>query len=138
MLAEAGYTPQKPLALKVMISAAGSGQMLPLPMNEFMQENMKEACGVKVEFEVIEWNTLLNAARRGPDAPMLNGAHAVNVSSPSSDAGGGGALLLAGELLPPNGFNWGQWKDDDFEAALGDAGGSDRRGGHRSGIPEGA
>ncbi len=52
LLAEAGYTPAKPLSFKVMISNSGSGQMLPLPMNEFLQQNLKEACGVDVEFDV--------------------------------------------------------------------------------------
>ena len=52
MLAEAGFTPQKPLSFKVQISSSGSGQMLPMPMNEFMQQNLKEACGVNVEFDV--------------------------------------------------------------------------------------
>ncbi|MGY2807445.1 MULTISPECIES: ABC transporter substrate-binding protein [unclassified Bradyrhizobium] len=36
LLAEAGYTSAKPLAFKVLISNSGSGQMLPLPMNEFL------------------------------------------------------------------------------------------------------
>ncbi|WP_398470417.1 ABC transporter substrate-binding protein [Tardiphaga sp.] len=36
MLAEAGFTAQKPLSFKVQISSSGSGQMLPMPMNEFM------------------------------------------------------------------------------------------------------
>jgi len=48
LLAEAGYTPAKPLSFKAMISNSGSGQMLPLPMNEFLQQNLKEACGVTV------------------------------------------------------------------------------------------
>src|ERR1700726_4844307 len=63
LLAEAGYTPAKPLSFKVMISNSGSGQMLPLPMNEYLQQNLKEACGVDVEFDVIEWQGLLTAAR---------------------------------------------------------------------------
>jgi hypothetical protein len=28
--------------------------MLPLPMNEFLQQNLKENCGVNVEVSVIE------------------------------------------------------------------------------------
>ena len=46
LLAEAGYTDRKPLSLKVMISSSGSGQMLPMPMNEYLQENLKQACNV--------------------------------------------------------------------------------------------
>ena len=54
LLAEAGFTAAKPLTFKAMISNSGSGQMLPLPMNEFLQQNLKEACGVNVEFDVIK------------------------------------------------------------------------------------
>jgi len=43
LLAEAGYTTAKPLSFKVMVSTSGSGQMLPLPMNELLQENLKTA-----------------------------------------------------------------------------------------------
>ena len=32
-------------------------------MNEFLQQSMKAACGVKIEFDVVEWQILLNAAR---------------------------------------------------------------------------
>src|SRR5258708_39484925 len=67
LLAEAGYTSDKPLSFKVMISTSGSGQMLPLPMNEFLQENIKQSCGVNVEFDVIEWQLLLTLARATPD-----------------------------------------------------------------------
>jgi peptide/nickel transport system substrate-binding protein len=74
LLAEAGYTTSKPLAFKVMISNSGSGQMLPLPMNEFLQQNLKEACGVNVDFDVVEWQVLLTAARATPASPSLQGA----------------------------------------------------------------
>ena len=117
LLAEAGFTPQKPLSFKVMISTSGSGQMLPLPMNEFLQENLKEACGVEVEFDVVEWQVLLNAARATPDSPSLHGAMALNVSSPSSDVGVM-ARYFASANFSPNGFNFEQWKDDEFDAAL--------------------
>lgn len=117
LLAKAGYTPEKPLAFKVMISNSGSGQMLPLPMNEFLQENLKDACGVKVEFDVVEWQVLLTAARGTPDSPSLHGAMALNVSSPSSDIGVM-ARYFSSANFAPNGFNFEQWKDDEFDGAL--------------------
>ena len=83
LLAEAGYTAAKPLSFKVMISNSGSGQMLPLPMNEYLQQNLKEACGVDVDFDVVEWQVLLTAARATPDSPSLHGSMALNISSPS-------------------------------------------------------
>jgi ABC-type transport system substrate-binding protein len=117
LLAAAGFGPQNPLKFKVMISASGSGQMLPLPMNEYMQQNLKEACGVEVGFEVTEWNTLLTAVRSGPEAPILSGSTAVNPSSPSSDPSVAARYFLQA-FVPPNGFNWAQWNDPAFEAAF--------------------
>jgi ABC-type transport system substrate-binding protein len=117
LLTEAGYTAAKPLSFKALISNSGSGQMLPLPMNEFLQQNLKEACGVNVEFDVIEWQVLLTAARATPDSPNLRGAMVLNISSPSSDAGVMARYFSAANFSP-NGFNFEQWKDDEFEAAL--------------------
>jgi peptide/nickel transport system substrate-binding protein len=117
LLAEAGYTPAKPLSFKAMISNSGSGQMLPLPMNEFLQQNLKEDCGVNVGFDVVEWQVLLTAARATPDSPSLQGAMALNISSPSSDAGIM-ARYFSSANFSPNGFNFEQWKDDEFEDAL--------------------
>jgi ABC-type transport system substrate-binding protein len=117
MLAEAGYSAAKPLSFKVQISSSGSGQMLPLPMNEFLQQNLRDACGVNVEFDVIEWQVLLTAARATPDNPNLKGAMGLNISSPSSDVGIM-ARYFAASNFSPNGFNFEQWKDDDFEDAL--------------------
>jgi peptide/nickel transport system substrate-binding protein len=117
LLAEAGYTPAKPLSFKMAISNSGSGQMLPLPMNEFLQQNLKEACGVNVEFDVMEWQVLLTAARATPDSPSLHGTMGLNISSPSSDPGIM-ARYFSSANFSPNGFNFEQWKDDEFDAAL--------------------
>ena len=117
LLAEAGWGPQRPLTFKVMISPSGSGQMLPLPMNEFLQQNLKEACGVNVTFEVAEWNTLLTATRSPPGSAVLNGAVSLNPSSPSSDP----SVMVryfTRAAFPPNGFNWPNWTDERFDAAI--------------------
>src|SRR5262249_23025997 len=92
-------------------------QMLPLPMNEYLQENLKQACGVEVQFETVEWQVLLTNARSTPDSPSLRGAMALNISSPSSDAGIM-ARYFSSANFSPNGFNFEQWKDAEFDAAL--------------------
>ena len=46
-----------------MISTSGSGQMLPLPMNEALQENLKQACDVDVK---VEAGRMAGAAERRP------------------------------------------------------------------------
>ena len=117
LLAEAGYGPTKPLSFKVMISTSGSGQMLPLPMNELLQENLKQACNVDVTFNTVEWQVLLTASRGVPDNPGLQGAVALNVSSPASDVGVM-ARYFSSANFSPNGFNFEHWKDDKFDQAL--------------------
>jgi peptide/nickel transport system substrate-binding protein len=117
LLADAGYDDKKPLSFKVMISTSGSGQMLPLPMNEALQENLKQACNVDVKVDAVEWQVLLNVGRAEPDSPQLNGAMAINVSSPSSDAAAMYRYFAAANFSP-KGFNFEHWTDDKFEEAL--------------------
>jgi peptide/nickel transport system substrate-binding protein len=123
LLAEAGYTATKPLSFKVMISTSGSGQMLPLPMNEYLQDNLKQACGVNVELDPVDWNLLFNAIRLAPDNPGLHGAMALNFSSPSSDVSQL-ARYFAMEYFSPNGFNFAHWTDDKFVSAMSTLAGS--------------
>jgi peptide/nickel transport system substrate-binding protein len=117
LLAEAGYTVSAPLSFKVMISTSGSGQMLPLPMNEYIQDNLKQACGVNVSFDTVEWQVLLDSVRLTPDSAGLRGVMALNISSPASDAGVM-ARYFSSANFSPNGFNFERWKDDGFDAAL--------------------
>ena len=83
LLKEAGYGPDKPLVLKALISPSGSGQMQPLPMNEFIQQNLAEV-GIKVDFEVVEWNQLINIWRAGADRPERRRAARASTSPTSS------------------------------------------------------
>jgi peptide/nickel transport system substrate-binding protein len=117
LLREAGYTTQKPLSFKVLISTSGSGQMVPLPMNEYLQDNLKQACGVNVEFDTLEWSVLFDSIRLTPDNPRLRGAMALNISLVSSDASVM-ARFFSSANFSPNGMNFEQWKDDKFDAAL--------------------
>ncbi len=66
-----------------LISASGSGQMQPLPMNEFVQQNLAEV-GIKVDFEVVEWNTLINIWRAGakPDSARGGTGHQLHLLHP--------------------------------------------------------
>jgi peptide/nickel transport system substrate-binding protein len=117
LLREAGYTVQKPLSFKVLMSTSGSGQMAPLPMNEYLQDNLKQACGVNVEFDTVEWSVLVDFMRLPPDSPRLRGAMAFNISMGSSDAGII-ARFFSSANFSPNGVNFEHWKDDEFDTAL--------------------
>ena len=99
------------------ISTSGSGQMLPLPMNEFLQQSLRENCGVEVGFEVVEWNTLLAGLRAEPTQPQWLGADALNISLYSSDPSAVARWFLSSNATP-RGSNSGHWKDEAFDAAF--------------------
>ncbi|MCS6854956.1 MAG: ABC transporter substrate-binding protein [Elioraea sp.] len=120
LLAEAGYGPQRPLNLKVQISASGSGQMQPLPMNEFIQQNLR-AIGVNVEFDVLEWNTLFTNWRRGCKDPSARGAHAINVSFAAMDPFFAMVRFWDSKMAPPVSNNWGHFSDPRFDAMVAEA-----------------
>jgi hypothetical protein len=68
LLTEAGDGPVNPLRLKVQIPTAGSGNMVPLPMGEFVQQSYKEIA-VEVEYDMVGWGIMLTNMRKRPDAP---------------------------------------------------------------------
>ena len=57
LLAESGV--ELPLKIKLLISTSGSGQMLPIQMNEFVQRNFKDV-GVDMELVPSDWNAMLS------------------------------------------------------------------------------
>jgi peptide/nickel transport system substrate-binding protein len=63
LMRQAGYDGKR-VKTSFLISTSGSGQMLPLPMNEYVQENLREI-GIDVELIPIEWNTLTVWVRKG-------------------------------------------------------------------------
>jgi peptide/nickel transport system substrate-binding protein len=120
LMTQAGHSAAKPLKVKVQISASGSGQMQPLPMNEFVQQSLKQ-CFFDVQFDVIEWNTLFTNWRRGAKDPTANGAHAINVSYSAMDPFFGMVRFTSMGTFPPVSNNWGYFGNPEFEKLNADA-----------------
>ena len=117
LLAEAGYSTSKPLVVKALISASGSGQMSPLPMNEFIQQNLGEV-GIKVEFDVVDWNQMINIWRAGATDPASKGDHSINFSYFIQDPFTGFIRHLQCDLKAPKGTNWGHYCDPEMDKLL--------------------
>ncbi len=98
LLAEAGIT--TPVAVKILISYAGSGQMLPLPMNELIQQGAKDA-GFDLTFTVVDFAQMASIRNR-PDAPEMQGITATNSSFTTVDM-----TWFYYSFFPPN------WPHDD-------------------------
>ncbi len=115
LLAEAGYGPDNRLSVKALISPSGSGQMLPLPMNEYIQQNLA-AIGIDVEFSVVEWNQMINLWRAGAGDPAVEGAESINFSYFVQDPFTGLIRHLSCDLIAPDGTNWGHYCDPEMQA----------------------
>jgi len=117
LMAEAGFTPRNPLRTKVAISPSGSGQMQPLPMNEAVQQNLKEV-GFDITFEVADWNTIFTMMREGAAAPSARGCTAINASWAPMDPYAGFIRTLHSEFAAPVAFNWGRHADAEADRLM--------------------
>ncbi|WP_298438194.1 ABC transporter substrate-binding protein [Ottowia sp.] len=120
LMTQAGWSAAKPLKVKVQISASGSGQMQPLPMNEFIQQSLKQ-CYFDVEFDVIEWNTLFTNWRKGAKDASANGANAVNISFAAMDPFFAMVRFVSTKAFPPVSNNWGYYGSPEVDKLVADA-----------------
>lgn len=114
LMAQAGYSKDKPLKVKSIISPSGSGQMQPQLMNEFIQQNLAEI-GIQVEFDVRDWNALLANWRAGAKDPGTKGASTTNSSYFSQDPFTALIRHVDSALMPPKGTNWGYYSDPEMD-----------------------
>jgi ABC-type transport system substrate-binding protein len=84
---------------------SGGGQMVPQPMNEAIQQSMRDAW-FDVSFQPVDFATSINMLRAGAKDPSSRGGHALNIAIPSMEPNTGW-LIYDGELAPPRGINWG-------------------------------
>jgi len=112
LLKEAGYSATNKPKIKIAISTSGSGQMLPLPMNEYVQENLN-AVGFDCTFEVMEWNALVTFGFQPVtgEASKKAGTNAINISRALVDPYSGYTRLMKSDYVPPKGANWGLLND---------------------------
>ena len=117
LMAEAGFSADKPVTVKVQTSASGSGQMQPVTMNEYLQQGLAE-CFFNVELDVIEWNTLFTNWRVGAKDETARGAHATNVSFATMDPFFAMVRFTSTQTFPPVSNNWGFFGNDEFDGLI--------------------
>jgi ABC-type transport system substrate-binding protein len=110
LMAEAGFGPKNPVKIKFLMSAAGSGQMQPVPMNEFIQENLEDV-GFEVALETLDWEALRSRRIEGAENPENNGIDGLNYSWSVQEP----VFGLIGQTwhgkMRVAGYNWGNMTD---------------------------
>jgi ABC-type transport system substrate-binding protein len=94
--------------------------MQPVPMNEFMQQALKE-CFFDVELDVIEWNALFTNWREGAKDPKSRGASATNVSFAAMDPFFAMVRFVSTKTFPPVSNNWGYFGNEEIDKLISDA-----------------
>jgi peptide/nickel transport system substrate-binding protein len=112
LLREAGCLPCK---VKFAISTSGSGQMQPLPMNEFVKSQLEQA-GFEVTLQTMDWNALLDVYRAGVDKfPEYDG---LNFSRGLLDPVNAIIKLVGKTYWSPRGPNWGHFESPETETLI--------------------
>ncbi len=119
LMAQAGITKANPLKAKVIIAQGGTGQMLSLPMNEFIQQSLAEI-GIQIEFEVVELENLYLHWRSGAKADMNagKGITAINLGYVTADPFYALTRFAYGRYVAPNGVNWGGYDNPKVNEAI--------------------
>jgi ABC-type transport system substrate-binding protein len=89
--------------------------MQPLPMNEFVQENLNQV-GFEVEIEVADWEALRARRRARADAAENKGVYGLNNSWSIMEPDFGFMSVIYSKNAPPVGNNWGLYNDPAADA----------------------
>src|SRR4029453_1739971 len=106
LVQEAGYSKEKPLKTTFVIAQGGTGQMLSLPMNEFLQQSFKEI-GIEIDFKVVELETLYTHWRKGAKDEMHANITSNNIAYVPSDPLYAIVRFFHSGQAAPVGVNWG-------------------------------
>lgn len=106
LVEEAGYSKAKPLKATFVIAQGGTGQMLSLPMNEFLQQSFKEI-GIEIDFKVVELETLYTHWRKGAKDEINANITSNNIAYVTSDPLYAIVRFFHSGQAAPVGVNWG-------------------------------
>src|SRR5260370_42198274 len=102
------------------IAQGGTGQMLSLPMNEFLQQSFKEI-GIDVDFKVVELETRYTHWRKGATDEINAGITANNIGYVTSDPLYAIVRYFHSGQVAPDGVNWGGYNNPKVETLFDDA-----------------
>ena len=115
LMSDAGYSKANPLKTTFMVPTGGSGQMLSMPINEFIQQGWTDI-GLQVEFQPVELEVAYTAWRKGAADPSLKGITASNIAYVTSDPFYALIRFYSSKQIAPVGVNWSGYKNAEVDA----------------------
>ena len=115
LVSDAGFSKSNPLKTTFIVPTGGSGQMLSLPINEFIQEGWRDI-GIDVAFQPVELEVAYTAWRKGAADPSLKGITASNIAYVTSDPFYALLRFYSSKQVAPVGVNWSGYKNPEVDA----------------------
>ncbi len=122
LVQEAGFSRANPLKTKFLIATGGSGQMLSMPMNEYIQSAYREV-GIELEFQAVELEVLYTCWRQGAAGEIARQGNitANNVAYVTSDPLYALIRFFGSNQVAPTGVNWSHYKDAEVDGWINEA-----------------
>lgn len=119
LLAEAGFSKGSALKTKFLVATGGSGQMLSMPMNEYIQSAWREV-GIEVEFQAVELEVLYTCWRQGAAGEIAKAGNitANNVAYVTSDPLYALIRFFHSKQVSPTGVNWSHYSDAETDTLI--------------------
>jgi peptide/nickel transport system substrate-binding protein len=114
LMADAGFSKSNPLTVKFMVPTGGTGQMLSMPMNEFIQQSWAEI-GIKLDLQPVELEVAYTAWRKGAADPSLAGITGSNVAYVTSDPFYAFIRFYSSKQAAPVGVNWSHYANPEVD-----------------------
>lgn len=111
----AGYSVKNPLKTTFVIPTGGTGQMLSLPINEFIQQSWAEV-GIQVAFRTVELEVAYTGWRQGASDPSLKDVSGGNIAYVTSDPFYAMLRFYDSRQIAPNGVNWSHYRNAEVDA----------------------
>ena len=105
LMIDAGFSKDNPMKVKFIVPTGGSGQMLSMPINEFIQQSWAEI-GIALELQPVELEVAYTAWRKGAADPALKGVTGSNIAYVTSDPFYAFIRFYQSKQIAPVGVNW--------------------------------
>jgi peptide/nickel transport system substrate-binding protein len=122
LVQEAGFSRANPLRTKFLVPSGGSGQMLSMPINEYIQTAWREV-GIEIEFQVVELEVSYTCWRQGAAGEIARAGSitANNVAYVTSDPLYALIRFFHSNQISPRGVNWSHYRNAEMDRLIDEA-----------------